>query len=193
MKYDPDMAAAYNHLALIYMEMKRYQKSEEAFQKALVIQPLYPEVFNNYGVLLNREEKYADAIKLFEKALADEVYQTPENAYTNLGYAYFKMGNLLKAKAYHEKALDVAPQFCLASKNMGDVYAKEKNFSRAADYFQRAVTNCPLYQESQYKLGLALMKMGQKTVARAELEKLIFRHKTGPYVERSTEVLKYLH
>jgi type IV pilus biogenesis/stability protein PilW len=193
LKYEPEMPAAYNHLALIYMEMKRYAKSEEAFRKALSLQAQYPEVFNNLGVLLNREEKYGEAIQWFEKALNDETYSTPENAYTNMGYAYFKLGNLVKAKAYHQKALDSVPQFCLAAKNLGDVYAKEKNYARAADYFQRAVTNCPLYQESQYKLGLALMKMGQRNVARAQLEKLVERHKTGPYVERSHEVLKYLH
>jgi type IV pilus assembly protein PilF len=193
LKYDPSFAAAYNHLALIYMETKRYHKSEEAFKKALDLQSSYPEVHNNLGVLYNREERYGEAIESFQKALSIDTYSTPENAFTNLGFAYYKQGNLSRAKAFHQKALDVAPQFCLASKNMGDVYAKEKNFSKASEYFQRAVTNCPLYQESQYKLGLVMMKLGQKKVAKAQLEKLIQKHKTGPYVERSNEVLKYLH
>jgi len=192
-KYDPSFAAAYNHLALVYMETKRYAKSEEAFKKALEVQPEYPEVFNNLGVLLSREEKYQEAISYLKKAIADEHYMTPENAYTNMGYAYYRLGNLGLAKTYHQRALDITPQFCLASKNMGDVYARERNFSKASDYFQRAVTNCPLYQEARYKLGLVLMKMGQKTVARTQLEQLVTRHKTGPYVERSNEVLKYLH
>jgi tetratricopeptide (TPR) repeat protein len=109
-----------------------------------------------------------------------------------MGYAYYRLGNLLKAKSYHQKALDIVPQFCLASKNMGDVYAKEHNYRKASDYFEKAVTNCPLYQESQYKLGLALMKFGQKKVARSQLEKLVEKHKSGPYVERSNEVLKFL-
>lgn len=191
-KYDPNSAPAYNHLALIYMETKRYQKSEEAFKKALELVPEYPEVFNNLGVLYNRLERYREAIPLFEKALANELYATPENPYTNLGYAYYKLGNLNKAKAYHQKSLDAAPQFCLASKNMGDVYAKEKNYNKAADYFEKATTNCPLFQEANYKLGLVLMKMGRKNVAKAQLEKLVERHKNGPYVDRSHEVLKFL-
>jgi type IV pilus assembly protein PilF len=193
LKLDPQLAAAHNHLALIYMEMKRYPKSEDAFRVALKLQPEYPEVFNNFGVLMNRQDHYKEAIPWFEKAIASEKYSTPENAYTNLGYTYYKLGDSTKAKAYHAKALDVAPQFCLASKNMGDVYAKEKNYSKAADYFQRAVTNCPLYEESQYKLALVLMKMGQRKTARTQLEKLVERHKNGPYVDRSNEVLKYLH
>lgn len=192
LKYDADMAAAYNHLALIFMETKRYTKSDEAFQKALSLQKEYPEVFNNLGVLYNRQEKYKESIPWFEKAIASEQYSTPENAFTNLGFTFYKLGDMTKAKAYHEKALDVSPQFCLASKNMGDVYAKEKNYPKASEYFQRAATNCPLYQESQYKLGLVLMKMGQRSVARTQLEKLVERHKSGPYVERSNEVLKYL-
>lgn len=191
-KLNPDLAPAYNHLALIYMATNRFEKSQEAFEQALHLQPDYPEVQNNLGVLMNREAKYSQAIPYFEKALAAEQYQTPENAYTNLGYSYFKLGNMVKAKLYHQKALEAAPLFCLASKNMGDVYAKEKNYSRAADYFQKAATNCPLYQESQYKFGLALMLLGDRGTARAQLEKLVERHKTGPYVDRSSEVLKYL-
>lgn len=193
LKFDPNSASAQNQLALIYLETKRYQKAEQAFLKALEIQADYPEVLNNLGVLFNRQDRYKEAIPYFEKALTYDQYLTPENPYTNLGYSYYKLGNLTRAKAYHQKALDISPQFCLASKNMGDVYAKEKNYQKAADHFERAATHCPLFQESQYKLGLVLMKMGKRHIAKTQLEKLVDRHKSGPYVERSHEVLKYLH
>ena len=189
---DPAYAAAYNQLALIYMETKRYQKSEEAFRKALEVQQDYAEVLNNLGALLNRQEKFAQAVPFFERALASERYSTPENALTNMGFSYFKLGQLPRAKAYHQKALDISPAFCLASKNMGDIYIKERNFPRAMDYFQKAVTHCPLYAEGQYKLALTMMKQGQRRVARSQFEKLIEKHRTGPYVERSQEVLKFL-
>lgn len=189
---DPGYAPAYNHLALVYMETKRYDKAEAAFQRALELKPDYPEVFNNLGVLLNRREKFRPAIAQFEKALADDKYPTPENALTNMGFSYYKLGELSRAKVYHQKALDLVPNFCLAQKNLGDVYAKEKNFGKATDYYRGAVTHCPLFQEAHYKLGLALMKTGQRKVARHELERLVNRHKTGPYVQRSNEVLKFL-
>lgn len=193
LRFQPDLPAAYNHLGIIYMETKRYSKSEESFKKALQLQASFPEVQNNMGVLLNRLERYKEAVPYFEKALQAENYSTPENALTNLGYAYFKLGNNSKAKIYHQKALDITPQFCLANKNMGDVYAREKSFDKAADFFKKAATTCPLYQESQYKLGLALMKAGQRGMAKNQLEKVIERYKEGPYVERSQEVLKYLN
>lgn len=192
LKYDPESAAAYNHLGIIFMETKRYPKAEEYFQKALKLQSEYPEARNNYGVLLTRMDRFKEALNHFETALKSEKYLTPENALTNMGYAYYRMGKLSKAKVYHQKALDIIPEFCLANKNLGDVYAKEKNYKTAAEFFQKAATTCPLYEEGQYKLGLALMKLGQRSVAKAKFEQLIHRHKTGPYVERSQEVLKYL-
>ncbi len=192
LNYDPDYAAAYNHLALIYMETKRYSKSEEAFQRALELQPDYPEVLNNLGVLKNRQEKFLEAISYFEKALAIDRYPTPENALTNMGYSYYKMKDLTRAKVYHQKAMDLVPNFCLASKNMGDVFAKEKNYKTATDYFQRASNHCPHFQESQYKLGLTLMKQGRRDLARTELLKLVEKNKSGPYVARSQEVLRLL-
>ncbi len=191
-RLDPKSALAYNHLALIYMETKRYSRSEEAFKTALKLQAEYPEVWNNLGVLYNRQDRFREAIPFFEKAVASEKYLTPENAYTNMGYAQYKLGDLTRAKAYHQRALDISPQFCLAAKNLGDVYAKEKKYPQAAEYFQKAATHCPLFQESQYKLGLVMMKMGQKKVAKGQFEKIIERHKNGTFVERSHEVLKYL-
>lgn len=189
---DPGYAPAYNHLALVFMETKRYDKAEAAFRKAFELRPEYPEVFNNLGVLLNRRERYLDAVAQFEKALANDKYPTPENALTNMGFSYYKLGELSRAKVYHQKALDIVPNFCLAQKNLGDVYAKEKNFGKATDYYRGAVTHCPLFQEAHYKMGLALMKTGQRKVAKTELEKLVNRHKSGPYVQRSNEVLKFL-
>lgn len=189
---NPDFAAGYNHLGIIYMETKRVSKAEEAFRKALKINPQYPEVLNNLGVLMNRQDRFSEAIQSLNAALQVEGYGTPENAMTNLGYSYFRLGKVAKAKAYHQKALHILPDFCLANKNMGDVLAKEKKYSQSVDYYNRALATCPLYEESHYKLGLALMKMGQKNTAKAELEKLIQRHKAGAYVQRSQEVLKYL-
>jgi type IV pilus biogenesis/stability protein PilW len=191
-KFDPKYAAAYNHLALIYMETKRYQKSEDNFKKALEIDPNYSEVYNNYGVLLNRLERYSEAIPMFEKALSFDMYPTPENALTNMGYTYYKMGNLAKSKTFHQRALDLVPQFCLAHKNFGDVYTKEKNYQKASDYFEKASTYCPLYQEAQYKQALVMMKMGKKNVAKNHFEKLIEKHKSGHFVDKSQEVLKFL-
>jgi len=191
-KVDPSYGAVNNLLALIYMETKRYEKSEAEFLKALDKQPQYSEVQNNLGVLMNRQEKYKKAISYFKTALEDDTYATPENALTNMGYSYFRLGNNALAKTYHQQALDLVPTFCLALKNMGDVFAKEKNYQKAADNFDRATTHCPLYQESQYKLSLALMKLGKRDIAKNKLEQLVQAHKSGPYVERSNEVLKYL-
>lgn len=191
-KEDPGMAAAYNHLALVYLETKRYPKSMEAFEKALQLQPNYPEAFNNIGVLLNRQERYKEAIPWLKKAADAEGYLTPENALTNLGYAYYKLGNLDLAIKFHRKAIDVAPMFCLANKNLGDVYAKKHDYKRAAQYFGSAVTHCPLYQEGRYKLALVNMKLGNKKMARSHFQQLIDHHKDGPYVDRSQEVLKLL-
>jgi Tfp pilus assembly protein PilF len=175
------------------MDTKRYQKSEENFKKAITLLTPYPEAHNNLGVLYNRIEKHKEAITEFEKALAIERYSTPENAFTNMGYAYFKLGNLNKAKAYQQKALDLTPEFCLAQKNLADIYSKEKKYEKASEYYQKASTTCPLYEESQYKLGLTLMKLGNKRVAKLQFEQLIDKHKQGPYVDRASEFLKFLH
>lgn len=193
LKLKPDFPEAYNHLAIVYMETKRYDRAKEAFDKALSLRSDYPEVHNNIGVSYNRQGKFKEAIPHFRKALANPRYRTPENAYTNIGYAYYRMNKLTSAKANHQKALDVSPNFCLGAKNMADVYVKEKRYHNAQRYFQKAATNCPMYQEARYKLGLILVKLGKRTTAKTVLQRLVKQHKDGHYVERSSEVLKYLN
>jgi type IV pilus assembly protein PilF len=189
---DPSYEAAYNHMALLYLETKRYEKAEEAFKKALEVQPNYPEVWNNMGVLLNRQGRFREAIPYLEKATQTESYSSPENAFTNLGYSHFRLGDFAKAKMYHQRALDVAPVFCLAHKNLGDVYAKEGNFKKAAQQFEKAVEHCPLFQESEFKLALVMVKLGERAQAKQRLERFVEKHREGPLVERSEHVLKFL-
>lgn len=189
---DPSYASAYNHLGLLYMETKRYDKSEEAFQKALSLQAAYPEVWNNLGVLYNRQQRYKDAIPYLEKATQSEGYSSPENAFTNLGYSYFRLGDYAKAKELHQRSIDSSPHFCLGHKNLGDVYAKEGNFRKAAQQFEKAVEFCPLFQESEFKLALVMVKLGERAQAKQRLEKFVERFREGPLVERSEHVLKFL-
>ena len=72
--------------AQIYQYLKVPDKAQESFLKALAISPNSAEINNNYGwFLCNTQNKPAEAIAYFDKALSDPTYPNPQVAYLNKG------------------------------------------------------------------------------------------------------------
>ncbi len=95
---DPENAAAYNYLGLVFMHIQRYQEALEAFGTALSKDPGYRAARMNlaflHGVMGNSEE----AVREY-KGLIDKDPQNAE-AHFNLGINYKKQGRFVLA-AYH--------------------------------------------------------------------------------------------
>lgn len=72
----PDFFLAWYNLGLAHEARGDRRAAEEAYRKALALEPAQPvrdaSVYNTCGWLLYREGRYADALPLFERALAIE-------------------------------------------------------------------------------------------------------------------------
>ncbi len=104
---DPDKDVelqVYVLLGEAYNEQKRYQESDEAFNKALAIAPNNPLVLNNYSYYLSlREEKLDLAEKYIKRCIALE-----PNSSTYLdtyGWVLYKLGRIDEAIVMIEKAM----------------------------------------------------------------------------------------
>jgi tetratricopeptide (TPR) repeat protein len=74
------------------------------------------------GVLLAEEKKNGEAIEVFT-ALTQEFPELPE-PYNNLAVLYAAQGNLDRARAVLELAIQANPQYAMAQENLGDIYAR---------------------------------------------------------------------
>ena len=104
---DPDKdieLQSYVFLAEAFNEQKRYQESDDAFEKALAIVPNNPLILNNYSYYLSlREEKLDLAEKYIKRCIAQE-----PNSSTYLdtyGWVLYKLGRVDEAIVMVEKAL----------------------------------------------------------------------------------------
>ena len=66
---------------LLQMTMQAYDKSEEAFARAVAIDPARPDIFYFWGECLRREGKPQDAAQKFHEALVRNQYETTEGLY----------------------------------------------------------------------------------------------------------------
>ncbi|HEQ72372.1 MAG TPA: tetratricopeptide repeat protein [Spirochaetia bacterium] len=97
----------YTSLGFVLYGQGKSKEGIECLKKALVYKPNYSSALNNLGYIYAEEGiNTSEAVSLIKKAQKSD----PGNPVylDSLGWAYYKNGNLVDAKAYLRKALDIA-------------------------------------------------------------------------------------
>lgn len=136
---DPEYVQAYTTMAVLMEMIGEPTEAENFYLDALDIDPRNPELQNNYGQFLCKQNKIEDAVKYFDKALANQFYETPEKTYGNLGYCLIQgdKPDYKKAEAYLRKAIKINPQMSTAMLSMGELGIKTRQYLMARAYMQR--------------------------------------------------------
>lgn len=100
---DDQGGASWNNLALVYKRMGDYEKEEELYRVALMLEPSEPNTRNNLAVCYAHQGRFEEALGLM-KRLEQEL---PDDPYTDLHRAkiYALMGQESKAYRLLEKSL----------------------------------------------------------------------------------------
>ncbi len=167
----PDDPKVLNALGLAYWARGEAGLAEAKFRKAVGVDPKFADAWNNLGALYLSQERYDKAIPPLEKALSNVFYTTQERALTNLGWALHKVGRTAEGKRKLIDAVEVAPGFPLAHKNLGMLYYDEGDYEAALAELDRAARSVPDDGEVQLYRGLCLLRTGNKDEARKALEK----------------------
>ena len=145
-EYDEDNADAQHMVALVYLffcatspEECRLPAAETAARKALRIREDFREARNTLGVVLIHEKKYADAIGVLKTLTGDMLYQTPWDAWGNLGQAYLEKGDVDEAVGALKRSVAAQPKYCVANYRLGLAYEKKGDLSAAREALTRAL------------------------------------------------------
>jgi Tfp pilus assembly protein PilF len=79
----PGVTAPYINLAMAYERVDKPEKAEQHLKTALTMVPQHPVASNEYGLLLRKAGRFAEARTLYEKTLATFPEYLP--AHKNLG------------------------------------------------------------------------------------------------------------
>ncbi len=114
---------AYTHSTIgqAFAQHGRRDEAIEQYQKALQINPDFPEAHNSLGVALLQQGKVDDAIGHFEKVL--EIKPDSEQAHRSLGNALLQKGRLNEAIAHYQKALELKPDDVQVLSNLAWILA----------------------------------------------------------------------
>lgn len=166
---DPEV---YDIEGLIYFGLKGYKEAEKSYKKAIKLKSDYSEArYNLCGLYLTLEEM-DNAIEQCAKAASDLVYRSRDKAFTSLGVAYFRKGNIDKAKECYQKALEINPALVYTYNELGILYMSTGKEEDAVEEFKKATDGYNLYDEAHYNLGLAYLKLGKVEDACASFKKV---------------------
>jgi tetratricopeptide (TPR) repeat protein len=133
------LGAMYSTLGDIYNSLKEYARSDEAFEKALELEPNDASVLNNYSYYLSeRGKKLDEAEKMSKKSL--ELRPNEGTFLDTYGWILYKKGDYVKARENIQKAVDLSGGNADATliEHLGDVYYKLNNKDKAIENWKIA-------------------------------------------------------
>lgn len=188
-KLNPEDKGSLNALGLISTKFKEYDEAISYYKSAILIDPNYSEAMNNLGVTYLEIENWDEAIKYFKMALRNPLYVTPEMAYSNMGYAFYKKGDYLDAMNTLKDALARYSDFPQPNYVLGLVYIKLGKNKTAIDKFKKAVEIAPEYIDAHWELANAYLREGDKEKAVRHFKVIA---ESGGNNERSKKALEYI-
>lgn len=199
---NPEMPQTHNALGLVYHALEKSKEALEHYERALELKPDFSQAHNNFGILLIDLGRYDEAIEHFKKALNDILYNTPSLAEGNMGWAYYKNGEVDKGRIHLRNAIAQSPKFCrgylwlaqigIDIGDSADVIVNARRFdkhclnnennqnSREAEYIR----------EMHYYQGLAYLKQDDRQAARQSFASCATTESNSKFGVKCTQSLR---
>jgi tetratricopeptide (TPR) repeat protein len=103
-----DSAIIWNKLGIAYQHLYALDIAKLQYEKALSINPKYPEALNNLGTVYYGQQNYHKAEQFYLKAI--KMKPNSASFYSNLGTAYFSDHNYKRGMQAYRKAFSIDPQ-----------------------------------------------------------------------------------
>jgi len=150
-KKSPNKARPYSNLGVAYFYEGAYDKSLEAAEKAIQLDPKFGEAYYNLGLTYQRMGDLHKAIAMARKAL--ELDPTLGIAYYALGGIYFENGQYEESEKAFQRFLKIYPYFPEVHNLLAIVYATQKKFDKAITELEWEIRVNPTHILAHLNLG----------------------------------------
>ena len=160
----PARTGAYIHLGNLLKNQQRFAEAEQAYGKAIELNPEYATAYSNLGNLLADQQRFAEAEQAYGKAI--ELNPDDATAYSNLGILLKHQQRFAEAEQAYGKAIELNPEYATAYSNLGNLLADQQRFAEAEQAYGKAIELNPEYATAYSNLGNLLAD--QQRFAEAE-------------------------
>jgi tetratricopeptide (TPR) repeat protein len=192
-----------NMLGVIYHAQSKFEQAEQAFERALAINPGYTEAALNLAVT------YDEARTIYDQAMSNSRRPAPQSAtphmepfargklanmHADLGAAYAGMGFYEAAVREYGHALALCPHFVDLRVRLGIVYRDMQRHDDAIRELEHAVRDRPDYNLGRIHLGVTLFSVGKREQAISQWEAVLRRdpqdHRAAVYLRMVRDELR---
>lgn len=191
---DPSNPQLMNNLGLAYYVRGRTKQAEAKFRDAIHLDSKYSDAKNNLARALLDEDRATEAIKILTEVEGDLTYQFPEKTLSNLGMAYFQVGDFKKAEDRLARSLEIRRQSCTTADYYGRTLLEMKRAKQSAEVLDQAVEFCrpSKFEEPLYFSAMSYFTLGDKEKSRARLTELLKDYPKSKYVAKAKGMLELL-
>jgi tetratricopeptide (TPR) repeat protein len=168
---NPNCWLGYNNLGSALAEKGRTDEALAQFQKALALEPDYPEALNNLGDALLHKGQVDEAIGRFQDAL--KINPKFAEAHYDFGLALVRKGQVDEGIEQFREALQIEPILTAARYNIGVALMQKGRLDEAIIQFQMALEINPNDAEIYLGLGNTFSKKGQLDDAIVQFQKAL--------------------
>jgi type IV pilus assembly protein PilF len=133
----PELGAAYSLRGLVYVAMGEDRLAEDSFARALSINPRDFDAMHNRGWFLCQRNRFEDADRMFEQALAQPQYRDVTRTVLAQGVCHARAGRLPDAEQKLVKAFELEPTNPTIALNLSEVLYRRADYERARFYIRR--------------------------------------------------------
>ncbi len=121
------------------------------YQSALLLDPLFAEAHNNYGIVLFQKGEIDEAIDEYQKAL--QIHSNYTEAHNNLGVLLSKEKRWDEAIKQYRQTLDLDPDYVGARNNLAVALFNNGQTDEAVAQLEEAVRRNPTNVDAQKNLA----------------------------------------
>jgi Flp pilus assembly protein TadD len=153
---DPKHWKAHNNMALASIDLGELEVAEAHYRESLAIKP-QPEIYNDLGVVLEREGLVDEAAEMYRKAV--KLNPGSASAQYNLGSSLARSGKYAEAESHLRKALAKDPN-AQTYTGLGVVLWQQGRTDEAVLSLQAAIAADPANAVARQKLAELLESLG---------------------------------
>jgi tetratricopeptide (TPR) repeat protein len=142
-----------------------------SYDRVVAVRPDYVQAHANRGDILNRLERFEEALASYDRAVA--IHPDFADAHANRANVLHALKRFDEAMASHDRALALRPDLAEAHTNRGSTLHELMWFDEALASHDRALALRPDYTEAHYNRGNALHKLKRFAEALASYERAL--------------------
>lgn len=166
---DPNWFEPYGMRGVINLQTGDYAQAETSFQKALSINANSSDIKHNYGVLLCKMKRPADAMKMFGAALADPAYGQRAKTWLEQANCQLANGQKTEAEASFMRSYELDAGNPVTGFHLANLLFQRAELTRA-QFYARRVNNGERASAESLWLGIKIERSLGSKDAQNQLE-----------------------